>query len=59
MGELERGGRRQDERRTGPDFRALFEAAPTPLLVLDPELTIVAVSDAYLAATMTGARSRL
>ncbi len=47
------GGDEQDERRTGPDFRALFEAAPTPLLVLDPELTIVAVSDAYLAATMT------
>ena len=54
MGELERGGRGdEDARRTEPDFRALFEAAPTPLLVLDPELTIVAVSDAYLAATMT------
>ena len=36
-----------------PDFRALFEAAPGSYLVLDPELTIVAVSDAYLRATMT------
>jgi signal transduction histidine kinase len=35
------------------DFRALFEAAPGLYLVLDPELRIVAVSDAYLAATMT------
>jgi len=34
------------------DFRALFEAAPGLFLVLDPELRIVAVSDAYLAATM-------
>jgi signal transduction histidine kinase/DNA-binding response OmpR family regulator len=36
-----------------PDFKALFEAAPGCFLVLDPELTIVAVSDAYAAATMT------
>jgi signal transduction histidine kinase/ActR/RegA family two-component response regulator len=36
-----------------PDFRALFEAAPGLYLVLDPELRIVAASDAYLAATMT------
>jgi signal transduction histidine kinase/ActR/RegA family two-component response regulator len=36
-----------------PDFRALFESAPGLYLVLDPELRIVAVSDAYLAATMT------
>ena len=36
-----------------PDFRALFEAAPAPFLVLDPDLVIVAVSDAYLRATMT------
>jgi signal transduction histidine kinase/CheY-like chemotaxis protein len=35
------------------DFRALFEAAPGLYLVLDPELRIVAVSDVYLAATMT------
>jgi len=34
------------------DFRALFEAAPGLFLVLDPDLRIVAVSDAYLAATM-------
>jgi PAS domain S-box-containing protein len=36
-----------------PDFRALFEGAPDPYLVLDPDLLIVAVSDAYLEATMT------
>jgi anti-anti-sigma regulatory factor len=36
-----------------PDFRALFEAAPSCYLVLSPELVIVAVSDAYLEATMT------
>ncbi|MES1189188.1 MAG: ATP-binding protein [Myxococcales bacterium] len=35
------------------DFRELFEQAPAPYLVLTPELTIVAVSDAYLRATMT------
>jgi signal transduction histidine kinase/ActR/RegA family two-component response regulator len=38
---------------TKPDFRALFESAPGCFLVLDPDLTIVAVSDAYLTATMT------
>lgn len=36
-----------------PDFRLLFERAPAPYLVLDPAFTIVAVNDAYLAATMT------
>jgi PAS domain S-box-containing protein len=36
-----------------PDFRALFESAPGSYLVLTPDLTIVAVSDAYLRATMT------
>jgi signal transduction histidine kinase len=36
-----------------PDFRQLFEAAPGLYLVLDPDLTIVAVSEAYLTATMT------
>jgi signal transduction histidine kinase/CheY-like chemotaxis protein len=35
------------------DFKALFEAAPGSYLVLDPDLVIVAVSDAYLQATMT------
>jgi signal transduction histidine kinase len=35
------------------DFRALFEAAPGLYLVLDPDLTIVAASEAYLRATMT------
>jgi signal transduction histidine kinase/CheY-like chemotaxis protein len=36
-----------------PDFRALFESVPGLYLVLTAELTIVAVSDAYLRATMT------
>jgi signal transduction histidine kinase len=36
-----------------PDFRALFESAPGLYLVLAPDLIIVAVSDAYLRATMT------
>jgi PAS domain S-box-containing protein len=36
-----------------PDFRALFEAAPNPYLVLSPDLTIAAVSDAYCRATKT------
>jgi PAS domain-containing protein len=36
-----------------PDFRTLFEAAPGLFLVLDPDLRIVAASDAYLRATMT------
>src|SRR5690348_12139318 len=36
-----------------PDFRALFESSPGCYLVLTPDLTIVAVSDAYLSVTMT------
>ncbi|MGH3876324.1 MAG: ATP-binding protein [Actinophytocola sp.] len=35
------------------DFRGLFDAAPTPYLVLAPDLTIVAVNQAYLTATKT------
>jgi len=38
---------------SSPDFKALFEAAPGLYLVLSPDLTIVAASDAYLAATLT------
>ncbi len=39
---------------TGTPFRALFESAPGLYLVLAPEdFSIVAVSDAYLRATMT------
>ena len=40
---------------TAPDFRALFEQAPHPYLLLsaDPGFTIVGVNEAYLAATMT------
>ena len=36
-----------------PDFQLLFESAPGLYLVLTPDLTIVAVSNSYLAATMT------
>jgi PAS domain S-box-containing protein len=36
-----------------PDFRTLFEAAPNLYLVLSPDLTIVAASDAYCHATKT------
>ncbi|MCA1603339.1 MAG: PAS domain-containing protein, partial [Acidobacteria bacterium] len=36
-----------------PDFRALFESAPGLYLVLAPDLTIVAASEAYLQATFT------
>jgi signal transduction histidine kinase/CheY-like chemotaxis protein len=44
--------RRQDAL-SPPDFKSLFESAPGSYLVLDPELTIVAVTDEYLRATMT------
>ena len=36
-----------------PDFRTLFESAPGLYLVLTPDLRIVAVSEAFLRATMT------
>ncbi len=36
-----------------PDFKVLFESCPGLYLVLTPTLSIVAVSDAYLRATMT------
>lgn len=36
-----------------PDFRTLFESVPGLYLVLTPDLTIVAASEAYLRATMT------
>lgn len=36
-----------------PDFQVLFESAPGLYLVLRPDLTIAAVSDSYLRATMT------
>lgn len=35
------------------EFRALFESLPGACLVLTPDLTISAVTDAYLQATMT------
>ncbi len=36
-----------------PDFKVLFEESPGLFLVLDPQLRIVAVSRAYLQATLT------
>ncbi len=36
-----------------PDFKALFEGIPGLYMVLDPNLRIVAASDAYLKATLT------
>ena len=36
-----------------PDYKILFESAPGLCLILLPDLTIVAVSNAYLDATMT------
>jgi signal transduction histidine kinase len=43
---------RSTDRRT-PDFRTLFESAPGLYLGLTPDFRLVAVSDAYLRATMT------
>ena len=34
-------------------YQLLFEASPTPFLILTPDFKIVAVSDSYLCATMT------
>ncbi len=42
-----------------PDFKALFESSPGLYLVLLPDLTITAVTDAYLNATMTKRESIL
>lgn len=36
-----------------PTMERLFNAAPVPLLVLDPQLTMIAATDEYLASTMT------
>ena len=41
------------------DFRALFEGSPNLYLVLDPDLKIVAVNDAYCQATMTDRKTIL
>jgi signal transduction histidine kinase len=42
-----------------PDFRVLFESVPSLYLVLTPDLRIVAVTDAYLRATMTSRQAVL
>ena len=39
--------------REAPDFRLLFEALPGAFCVLDPDLVIIAASDAYLRDTRT------
>ena len=49
----ESSGRRDAPAAPSLDFRLLFQSAPGLYLVLDPDLKIVAVSDAYLRATMT------
>jgi PAS domain S-box-containing protein len=36
-----------------PDFETLFNAAPNPYIVLDRDMRIVAVNDAYCRATLT------
>ncbi len=38
---------------TEPDFKVIFEQAPVLYIVLDPDLRILAASDAYLQATLT------
>jgi diguanylate cyclase (GGDEF)-like protein/PAS domain S-box-containing protein len=38
---------------TEPDFHSLFDATPSPYLILGPDFTIVAVNAAYLHATKT------
>jgi PAS domain S-box-containing protein len=38
---------------TPPDFRVLFESVPGLYLILQPDLKIIAVSNAYAKATMT------
>lgn len=38
---------------SAPDFRTLFESVPGLYLILTPNWTIAAVSDAYLRATLT------
>ncbi|MHB1863989.1 MAG: response regulator [Gemmatimonadaceae bacterium] len=45
--------RSQPKKQPAPDHRVLFESAPGLYLVLAPDLTIVAATDAYLRATMT------
>jgi signal transduction histidine kinase/CheY-like chemotaxis protein len=47
MSDLPAGGRPEI------DFEALFQSLPACFAVLDPQLRIVAVSDAYLQASMT------
>ena len=54
MLDLGLGGSLQNEVSTSPDFRILFESVPGLYLVLTKTLEIVAASEAYLDATMTG-----
>jgi len=48
------GPARRAETRPGPDFRAVLESIPGACLVLAPDLTVMAASDAYLDATGAG-----
>lgn len=40
-----------DDRHSAVDYQRLFDAAPSPYLVLDADLIIVAINQAYLTAT--------
>jgi len=44
---------KKDHQLIEPDFKSLFESTPGLYLILLPDLTIIAVSDSYLNATMT------
>jgi signal transduction histidine kinase/ActR/RegA family two-component response regulator len=46
-------GQPQAGQRPSQDFLAVFESLPGAFAVLDPDLRIIAVSDAYLEVTMT------
>jgi PAS domain-containing protein len=48
--------REEPHNRPEPDFREIFEAVPGLYLILDPDLGIQAVSDAYLRATRPAGR---
>src|SRR6266851_4201099 len=53
LGPAEENSSTRGKPRPAADFQALFQAAPGSFLVLDPDLVIVAVTDAYLRHTMT------
>jgi hypothetical protein len=50
-GDFETPRRASGAERGGPDFGLLFRSVPGCYLVLDPDLNIVAASEAYVRAT--------